>query len=379
MYPRILDIFKLLDRKSVFLFGARQVGKTTFLRNNFPNAVYYDLLASNTFRDLSSNPELIYQRSEHNQIIIIDEIQKLPILLNEVQRTITEKPTIRFILTGSSARKLKSGSANLLGGRASECSLGPLVSKELNFERLEHRLNFGSLPQIIDSENPKADLSDYVSLYLQQEIQFEGLVRSIESFSRFLNISALCSGKQINFTELASDCQVTPHILREYFQILTDTFIGKMLPPFRATKKRKAVASSKFYLFDVGVTNFLLGRTNILPKSEHFGDALEQLIVLEIDLYLKYLNIDKELTYWRSTSKFEVDILIGEEIAIEIKGKSIVSEKDAKGILALAEDLPLKRKIIVANEEYPRKLKCGVGVLPINYFLKSLWNGDIVN
>lgn len=379
MYPRILDIFNLLDRKSVFLFGGRQVGKTTFLRVNFPNAVYYDLLASNTFRDLSSNPELIYQRSEDNQIIIIDEIQKLPILLNEVQRVITDKQNVRFILTGSSARKLKSGSANLLGGRASECTLGPLVSKELNFERLEHRLNFGSLPQIIDSDNPKADLSDYVSLYLQQEIQYEGLVRSIESFSRFLNISALCSGKQINFTELANDCQVTPHILREYFQILTDTFIGKRLPPFRATKKRKAVASSKFYLFDVGVTNFLLGRTNILPKSEHFGDALEQLIVLEVDLYLKYLNIDKELTYWRSTSKFEVDILIGEEVAIEVKGKSFVTEKDTKGILALAEDLPLIRKIIVANEEYPRKLKSGVEVLPINHFLKSLWNGEIVN
>jgi predicted AAA+ superfamily ATPase len=377
MYKRALDISNVLNRKSLFLFGARQVGKTTFVKKCYPDAIYYDLLSSNTFRELSANPELIAQRAKDNQVIIIDEIQMLPTLLNEAQRVIVNRPSVRFIFTGSSARKLKEKGANLLGGRATEKWLGPLVASELNFERLFDRLNRGGLPQVLDSVDPGADLKDYISLYLQQEIQFEGLVRNIESFTRFLPIAALCNGKQINFTEVANDCQVSPHILREYFQILLDTFTGIMLPAYQKTKKRKPVASAKFYLFDVGVAHSLLKRGTIEPGTELFGDALEHLIILEIKAYLAYNNKEEELTYWRSTSKIEVDVVIGDRIGIEIKGKSLAQEKDAKGLLALSEEVPLQRKIIIANEETPRVLNSGVEVLPIEHFLRELWAGKI--
>jgi predicted AAA+ superfamily ATPase len=362
----------------MFLFGARQVGKTTYLRSSFPHAVYYDLLSAATFRELSANPELLFQRAGSTDLIIIDEIQSLPALLNEVQRLITAQPEVRCIMTGSSARKLKRGAANLLGGRATERSLWPLVSPELNFERFNDRLTIGGLPQILTSPNPAADLEDYVSLYLQQEIQFEGLVRNIESFARFLPLAALCNGKQINFTEVASDAQVTPHVLREYFQILEDTFVGIMLPAFRGTVKRKAVASAKFYLFDVGVTNTLIRRGVVAPGTEGYGEALEQLLILEVHSYLRYTGAKEPLTYWRSTSKLEVDIVIGDRIAIEIKGKAVVTERDLKGLRALAEELPLQRKIVVANESARRRLDGGIEIIPGADFLRALWGGEIV-
>jgi uncharacterized protein len=378
MHKRIIELSQILKRKSLFLFGARQVGKTTFLRNTYPEAIYYDLLSANTFRELSANPELITQRAQGNELIIIDEIQLLPQLLNEAQRIIVAHPQARMILTGSSARKLKRRGANLLGGRATEKWLGPLVSPELNFEHLEDRLNRGSLPQIIESSDPMADLRDYVSLYLQQEIQFEGLVRNIENFSRFLQIAALCNGKQVNFTSVASDCQITPHLLREYFQILQDTFIGFMLPAFQKTTKRKPVASAKFYLFDLGVANSLLRRGTIEPRTELFGDALEHQVVLEVRAFLSYFNRNEEASYWRSTSKLEVDIVIGDTIGVEVKAKSLVQDKDAKGLLALNEELHLKRKIIVALESAPRRLKNGIEIIPIEQFLRDLWGGKIV-
>ena len=376
MYRRILDLSEPLRRKSVFLFGALQVGKTTLLRAQFPEARYYDLLSSATFRELSANPELLVQRAGASDLIIIDEIQSLPSLLNEVQRLISQQPKVRCIMTGSSARKLKRSAANLLGGRATERTLWPLVSPEVRFERFDERLNIGSLPQILTSENPKEDLDDYISLYLQQEIQFEGLVRNIESFARFLPIAALCNGKQINFTEVASDAQVTPHILREYFQILEDTFIGVLLPAYRGTVKRKAVASAKFYFFDVGVTNALLKRGMVEPGTESYGEALEQLIILEVRSYLKYRGSKEPLTYWRSTSKLEVDLLIGDRVGIEIKGKTLVAERDLKGLRALAEELPLQRQIVVANESARRRLDGDVEVIPVAEFLKGLWEGE---
>lgn len=376
MYARTLDLSEPLQRKSLFLFGARQVGKTTFLKSYFPDATYYDLLSSATFRELSANPELLVERAAEKELIIIDEIQSLPILLNEVQRLISARPEVRCIMTGSSSRKLKRNATNLLGGRATERSLWPLVSPELNFSRFDERLTIGSLPHVLTSSNPAADLDDYVSIYLQQEIQFEGLVRNIESFARFLPIAAHCNGKQVNFTEVASDAQVTPHILREYFQILEDTFIGVMLPAYRATVKRKAVASAKFYLFDVGVTNTLLRRGQVLPGSEMYGEALEQLIILEVRSYLRYTESKEPLTYWRSTSKIEVDLLIGDRVAIEIKSKALVSERDLKGLRALGEEVSLQRKIVVANESARRRLDGGIEVIPVAEFLRALWDGE---
>jgi uncharacterized protein len=379
MYTRILNISSVLSRKSLFLFGARQVGKTTYLRQSLPKASFIDLLSTETFREFSHNPGLLGQRIKDNDsVVVIDEIQLLPTLLNEAQRLLGINPSLRFVFTGSSARKLKRNGANLLGGRASQYSLFPLTSAELSHSRLSDQLKIGSIPSIIDSSDPYADLKDYIALYLQQEILFEGLVRNIEAFSRFLTIIGLCNGKQINFTAIANDCQISPHILREYFQIIEDTFIGLMLPAYQKTTKRKPVTSSKFYLFDIGVTNHLLKRTHIEPGSEHYGEALEHLIVLEIRAYLTYTNSDISLTYWRSNSKLEVDIVLGDEIAIEVKGKTLVSERDAKGLHALAEELTLKRKIIIANERMERRLESGVEVIPVALFLEQLWSGVLI-
>lgn len=379
MFSRIIDIQSALEHKSLFLFGPRQTGKSTLLRSTFPTAKYYDLLHDDIFRELSANPEIIRQAlMPEDRLIIIDEVQKLPRILDEVHSMIESRKDLRFILTGSSARKLRRGAANLLGGRAWTRHLHPLVSPELNFGRLADRLNFGGLPAIIDSPFPKEDLFSYIGNYLREEIAAEGLVRSVGSFSRFLPISAMLSGEQINVTEVASDCGVSPHMVREYLQILEDTLIGYQLPSYTATKKRKPVAKSKFYLFDVGVTNSLLKRTNIEPASELFGKALEQLIFCELRAYLDYTNNHIDLTYWRTLSQIEVDFVLGNDVAIEVKAKSRIAKRDINGLLALAEEIPLKRKIIVGMVKAKLTLDNGVEVCPVEDFFRDLWAGLIV-
>ncbi len=303
----------------------------------------------------------------------------MPLLLNEVQ-VMMERASgqqLRFILTGSSARKLKRGGANLLAGRAWIARLHPLVHPEVGAARLLDRLNAGGLPFILDSALPQEELKTYVGTYLQEEILAEGAVRSIENFSRFLPLAGLANGEQVNFTAIGSDCGVAPRTIREYFHILEDTMIGFLVPPYAKTSKRKPVATSKFYLFDVGVANFLCQRGPVQPGSEGFGRALEHLIFLELRAYLDYARKDAPLCYWRSQSRMEVDFVVG-ETAVEVKSKASVSRRDYKGLLALAEEAPLKRKIVVCMESQPRRTDEGVDVLPVNQFLDELWGGQVV-
>jgi predicted AAA+ superfamily ATPase len=378
VYPRILDLPAALDQKSLFLFGPRQTGKTTLARIALPTAVHYNLLEANTFRELSARPESIRQRLQpHDRIVVIDEIQRLPNLLNEVQVMIDARPGLRFVLTGSSARKLRRGGANLLAGRVWMARLHPLVSPELDFGRLADRLNRGGLPFVLDSSAPARELDAYIGTYLLEEIQAEGAVRTIESFSRFLPVAALANGEQINYTELGNDCQVPPRLVREYTQILVDTLIGFELPSFRATVKRKPVATAKFYLFDIGVANTLVRRGPVEPGTEGFGRALEHLIFLELRAWIDYRRLDIPLTYWRSLSQLEVDFVLGDQVAIEVKGKSSVSRRDYKGLLALDEEVPLRRKIVVCLESQPRVTDEGVEIVPVEEFLRTLWTGGI--
>lgn len=379
-YTRTLDLREFVKHKSLFLFGPRQTGKSTLLHETFPTAVYYDLLEADTFRDLSSQPEIMRQRLQPQQeLVIIDEVQKLPSLLDEVQSLLQKNKKLRFILTGSSARKLKRGGANLLAGRAWVCHLHPLVSTEVDFEKLPQRLNRGSLPAILDSLMYKEDLKAYVGTYLREEIQAEGLTRSIENFSRFLDVAGLTNGEQLNFTSVASDAGQPPRTIREHYQILEDTLIGHQLPAYQKTKKRKPVATSKFYFFDIGVTNQLMRRDEIQEGSELFGRALEHLIFLELRGFLDYRRIDEELSYWRSVSQIEVDFVIGDRVAIEVKSKNRISASDYKGLLTLAEEVPLKRKIVVCREKAWRRTDDGVEIFPINQFLKALWQGDLIS
>lgn len=379
MYSRALDLRGIVKHKSIFLFGPRQTGKSTLVHQTFPEAAFYDLLEADTFRELSARPEYLRQTlSPQQTVVVVDEIQKLPVLLDEIQLMLERNKRLRAVLTGSSARKLKRGAANLLGGRAWVCRLHPLTSVEIGHQRLLDRLNRGSLPSIIDSEHYKEDLKAYVGTYLQEEIRAEGLARSIENFSRFLEVAGLISGEQINFSAVANDAGVPPRTVREHYQILEDTLVGFQLPAYQKTSKRKPVATAKFFFFDVGVANALKRIPAIEAGSDAYGRALEHLIFLELRSFLDYRRLDFELTYWRSRSQFEVDFLLGDEIGIEVKSKSRVSSRDYKGLNVIAEEVGLKRKIVVCGEKMRRRADDGAEIMPPQEFLSELWSGNVI-
>lgn len=390
MYKRILNLKSTLLRKSLFLLGPRQTGKSTFLRENYPDALYLNLLKNTEFQQYSKNPSRLqevvryFMDNSEQRIVVIDEVQKIPELLDEVHDLIESHKNLRFILTGSSARKLKRGGVNLLGGRASRFYMHPLCYPELGTKQIQkwmERIQHGALPSVVDSQEPFADLKDYVGLYLKEEIVAEGLARSVDNFSRFLDFAALCNAEQVNYTAIGSDLQIAPSTVRGYFEILSDTLIGHSLPAFKATKKRKAMSTAKFYLFDCGVANALVGRTTVAAGTPEFGKSLEQAIFLEIRAYLDYSKSEKKLEYWRSTSQFEVDFLIysdlADVVAIEVKGGINPTKKDMKGLFAFEEEVPLKRKLVVCTAESFRKTSDGVEVLPIEEFLRKLWSGKI--
>ena len=379
MYERVLDLRNLIARRSIFLFGPRQTGKSTLVRLALPEAEYFDLLEADTFRELSARPEYMRQTLRpSSRIVVIDEVQKLPSLLDEVHLLIERNKRLRFVLTGSSARKLKRGGANLLAGRAWVCRLHPLVAAEIPADRLLDRINRGSLPAILDSDEYREDLRAYVGTYLQEEVQAEGLARSIGNFSRFLEVAGLSNGEQINFTAVGSDVGLSPNTIREYYQILEDTLVGHLLPPFQGTTKRKPVATAKFYLFDVGVANALRRTGKIERGSDAYGRALEHLVFLELRSYLDYARSEERLTYWRSRSQFEVDFMIEDRVAVEVKAKPRVNRRDYKGILALSEELDLERRIVVCGESRRRRDEDGVEIVPVASFLKELWSGKLV-
>jgi predicted AAA+ superfamily ATPase len=371
---RIVDIPALLKRKSYFLFGPRQTGKSSLIAHTLAGVRVYDLLDTTTYLALSQNPRRLAQELvPQDRIIVIDEIQRLPELLNEVHRLI-ERQRIRFLLTGSSARKLRRGGVNLLGGRARTQYLHPLTSRELgdHFD-LRRIVERGLLPSIYFSDDPRADLHAYAGSYLQQEIVAEGVTRNVPAFSRFLRVAALCNSTIVNFTNVASDAQVARTTVYEYFEILKDTLILHELPAWRKSQKRKPLSSSKYYFFDVGVVAALQGREFHLGTPE-FGEAFETYLLHELICYRDYLS-GESLHYWRSTSGFEVDFILGDHTAIEVKAKENVSPQDLKSLRALAEENRLKRYLCVSLEPRTRRID-GVTILPLREFLEALWDGE---
>jgi len=311
--------------------------------------------------------------SAKDKLVVIDEIQRLPELLNEVHRLI-ESRGVRFLLTGSSARKLRRGGINLLGGRARTKYLHPLTYKELG-ERfdLTKATERGLLPSIYFSDDPRADLQSYAGSYLQQEIVAEGATRNIPAFSRFLKVAALCNATIVNFTNVANDAQVKRTTVYEYFEILKDTLILYELSAWRKTRKRKPLASSKYFFFDVGVVSTLQGRT-FRPGTPEFGEALETYLMHELTSFSDYVS-QESLSYWRSTTGFEVDFIVGDHTAVEVKAKENVSAQDLKSLRALAEEKQVKRYLCVSLEPRARKID-GVTVLPVHEFLNALWCGE---
>lgn len=370
---RTLDLPALLEKKSHFLFGPRQTGKTSLIQHTLKGVRVYDLLDTSIYLALSQNPGRIEQElTPKDHVVVIDEIQRLPGLLNEVHRLI-ETRRIRFLLTGSSARKLRQGGVNLLGGRARTKYLYPFTYKELGetFD-LTRVVKSGLLPSIYFSDNPKADLEAYAGSYLQEEIVAEGAVRNLPAFSRFLKVAALCNGQIVNFTNVSNDAQVARTTVYEYFDILKDTLIVYELPAWRKSKKRKPLASSKYYFFDVGVVSMLQGR-RFRPGTPEFGEAFETYLMHELTSYSHYIS-GETISYWRSTSGFEVDFIVGDHTAVEVKAKENLSAYDLKPLQALAEEKKLKRYLCVSLE--PRMRKIGdVTVLPYKEFLEALWSG----
>jgi predicted AAA+ superfamily ATPase len=378
MYPRLLDLESLLRHRSVFVFGPRQTGKSTLLHTLFPEARFFDLLEADTFRQLSAYPESMRQSlRDRDRLVVVDEVQRLPALLNEVHALIERNKSLRFILTRSSARKLKGGGANLLAGRAWVTRLHPLVSAELPSPRLLERLTHGSLPAVLDSPRPQEDLKAYVGTYLQEEIRAEGLARSIEAFSRFLDTAGVCNGEVLNYTKVANDAGIPPRTVRDHFQVLEDTLVAHLLPAFRKGSRRKPVATSKFYFFDVGVANILLRRGPVEPRTDAFGRTLEHLVFLELKAFLDYHRLDPPLTYWRTYTGYEVDFLLGAHLAIETKGSGRVSDRDLKPLRALAQEVRLRRKIVVCTEKERRRTDDGIDIVPVNDFFEWLWQGDL--
>jgi len=369
---RILDIHNMVEKKSCFLFGARQTGKTSLISHLLSKYKIYNLLDNEIFLSLSGNPERLEQEiQKQDKIIIIDEIQKLPGLLDEVH-LIIEKYGINFLLTGSSARKLRRGGVNLLGGRARVRYLYPFIYKELN-ERfnLLRALNYGLIPSVYLSGEPDEDIASYAGTYLKEEIAAEGLTRNIPAFSRFLNVAALCNGQLLNYAKISNDAQVPSSTVQEYFQILRDTLIGFDVKAWKKSIKRKPISTSKFYFFDTGIVRSLQNRAPIKENSPEIGYFFETYMAHELNAFVNY-NRPGELCYWRSKSGYEVDFIINDSIAVEIKAKKIITGNDIKGLNALVEEEKLKHYIIVCFEKRARTIG-KIKILPWETFLNKLW------
>jgi len=372
--PRFLTLSKLLKQKSHFLLGPRQTGKTYLVIKNLGGVRVYDLLDSSVYLTLSRNPgRLSEELRADDRIIVIDEIQRLPHLLHEVHRLI-ERNRVHFLLTGSSARKLRSGGVNLLGGRARVKYLYPFIRAELGkrFD-LRRALDSGLLPSIYFSTNPAADLKAYAGTYLQQEIVAEGSARNIPAFSRFLRIAALCNGTVVNFTNVANDAQVPRTTVYEYFEVLKDTLILHELPAWQLSTKRKPLVSSKYYFFDIGVAGALQGR-QFVPGTSEYGEAFETYLAHELRSYRDYTDGDP-VSFWRSASGYEVDFILGDHTAIEVKAKQTIGPQDLKALIALSEEKKLKRYLCVGLEERRRTVGV-VQILPYEEFLDELWEGE---
>lgn len=363
--------------KSAFLWGPRKTGKTYWLRQTFPNETVIDLLQTNVFADYAVRPALLRERyADHKALIVIDEIQMVPDLLNEIHWLI-ENCGLSFLMTGSSARKLRRRHANLLGGRAWRFTMCPLTFLETEGFNLEQVMLSGLLPSHFLSDDPIQDLRAYVNDYLKEEIAVEAAMQNIPSFAEFLRVAALTSGELLNYTNVARESGVSSKVVRGYFQILEDTFLGFRLSPWRKSQNRRLIETEKFYLFDIGVANYLARRRPSTGTPE-FGKSFEQYLLQELRAYQAYRNPELDIRYWRTSSGQEVDFILGEmDVAIEVKGSRRIHEGDLRGLLALQSERQVRQSLIVSLEDQPRRIHPTIMVLPWQHFLEQLWSGDL--
>lgn len=366
---------------AAFLLGPRQTGKTTLLHQQFPDAVFFDLLDTDLAAELTVRPKLFRERllAAPPRTVVVDEVQKAPGLLEEVHYLL-ENSAIHFILCGSSARKLKKKSPNLLGGRAVEYHLFPFVSAELTEVDLERLLNYGALPVHYLVNSPEPLLRSYVNTYIKEEIIDESLTRNIPSFSRFLQIVALTHGRQLNYANVARESGVSASTVRSYYQILKDTLFGFEIAPWKTSKKRRLVETSKFYLFDIGVANHLHPDLKRVEEgSDAYGRAFEHFLINEVQAYLSYVGRDDQLSYWRTSSGLEVDLVIGDmDIALEFKSNKDVRSQDLKGMRALLQEYGPSKRLVVSRTTTPRLTEDDILILPWQDFCAKLWTKELL-
>ena len=377
MYLR-RQLLEATKSNSIFLFGARQTGKSTLLKSLFPDAISFDLLNSDVKNRFEQRPALLYEVLKHepdNALVIIDEIQQVPELLNEVHRLIFDKQ-MRFVLCGSSARKLRRKGYNTLGGRAVPYYLYQLVSAEIPDFNLDLALNHGLLPAHYDASSPSMLMFAYLDVYLREEIKAEALVRNMKSFNQFLTIAAMTNGEMVNYNNIASDCGVSANTVKEYFSILEDTLLGYFVPAYTRTKKRRLVQAPRFYLFDVGLTNHMLKRKHIEEGTPEYGHAFEHFVIQELVAYISYTQNENQLSYWRTYTGVEVDAIIGDaKIAIEIKSAREIQNKHLKKLRSFANEYSPVRKLVVSLDIFTRRTDDDIELVYIHDFLKALWQG----
>ena len=386
-FRRCFDLDSVLSRKSLFLFGPRQTGKTSFIKNQLlidsEVALYWTLLDGRLRIKLESDIGLLRQEVEiknlHDCLIVIDEIQKCPQLLDEIHYLIEER-NIRFLLTGSSARKLKKSGVNLLGGRATERHMHPFTYPEIGSHKdynLQHIFAQGLLPPVFLSDDPNEDLAAYTNTYLTEEIAAEGAARNIPAFARFLLVAAITNTQILNYSNIACDCRMSSQTIKQWYDVLEKTLIGYQVEAYTKTVKRKAVASPKFYFFDIAVARYLKGMPVPEENSKDFGELFEQLVCMELKAWIDYRSPQSKLTYWRTSSMQEVDFCLDDNLAIEVKASRNITEKQLKGLKALREEGIFRKYVVVCREEHPRTVD-GIYVLPWKYFFEQLWSQNSI-
>ena len=379
-YKRLLKLPKP-GKETFFLWGPRQSGKSSLLKTSYPNVKWVDLLKAEELARYSAHPEYLRQEIEQSgdNFVVIDEVQKVPGLLDEVH-WLHENRGVHFALCGSSARSVKRGHANLLGGRAIRMELFGLSAQEIGKDfDLVRMLNHGYLPRIYQSSQPKRLLNSYVSDYLKEEIMAEGLTRTLPPFSEFLSVAAFSDAEQVNYTNIAQDVGVGREAIRGYFEILQDTLLGRFLPAYRKAPKRRISVASKFYFADVGIVNFLSKRGAIEPGADQFGKAFENYIFHELCCYNSYREAFAEFSFWRLSTGIEVDFIVNHmQCAIECKASAKINNTHLKGLRELVKDHPkVGRRIIVCQEPKARRTEDGIEILPVATFLKELWAGGM--
>lgn len=379
---RFLDIKKHLEQKSILLLGPRRTGKSSYIQKEIKPDLYFNLLETSTFSQLAYDPGILKKiiGKDHN-LICIDEIQKLPNLMDEIHAMIESNKKLRFILTGSSAKNLKKSHTSLMAGRARQLNFLPFNYNEVKNHQFDLKkfLLYGGLPDAYLSNDPWEELKDYAGIYLREEIQASAFVRKIENYARFLEFSAFTSGQVLNYESLANDAFIPARTIKDYYQLLEDTMIGYNLRPFRKKGGRKEISTSKFYFFDTGVLNAFVKRKTLIDKSTEFGDLFEHFIFLELKAYHLLTRADWDLEFWRTQRRDEIDFILGKgEVLVEVKASSSYKSEYSRSLKKFKAEYRCKRMIIV-SQALEKRVIDEIEIYPWQDFLDELWSGKIIS